>query len=204
MSEAQYAFSLTTFSPTGKLMQIEYALSAVSQGATSLGIKGAYPANAYVSPISQHFRPLRLFCCLSDLIFVDSAKKLLVTSVSAAKDGVVIASEKKLHPLVIEDTVHKIANITDNIGMVYSGIGPDFRVLVRKARKKAQEYFRYYKEQISVNRLVREVATIMQEYTQSGYVNHRNEICFYRFSFCSTSASYALFLRQQMPACRTW
>ena len=86
-----------------------------------------------------------------------------------AKDGVVIASEKKLHPLVIGETVHKIANVTDNIGMVYSGIGPDFRVLVRKARKKAQEYYRYYKEQISVNRLVREVAAIMQEYTQSGY-----------------------------------
>jgi 20S proteasome subunit alpha 2 len=94
-----------------------------------------------------------------------------MTSLAPAKDGVVIASEKKLHPLVLEDTVHKIANITDNIGMVYSGIGPDFRVLVRKARKKAQAYYRYYKEQISVNRLVREVATIMQEYTQSGYVN---------------------------------
>ena len=126
MSDAQYAFSLTTFSPSGKLLQIEYALQAVSGGATSLGIK--------------------------------------------AKDGVVIASEKKLHPLVKEETVHKIANITDNIGMVYSGIGPDFRVLVRKARKKAQAYYRYYKEQISVNRLVREVAAIMQEYTQSGGV----------------------------------
>lgn len=90
-----------------------------------------------------------------------------------AKDGVVIASEKKLHPLVLGESVHKIANVTDNIGMVYSGIGPDFRVLVRKARKKAQQYFRYYKEQISVNRLVREVAAIMQEYTQSGYVDER-------------------------------
>lgn len=101
-----------------------------------------------------------------------------------AKDGVVIASEKKLHPLVIGDTVHKIANITDNIGMVYSGIGPDFRVLVRKARKKAQAYFRYYKEQISVNRLVREVAAIMQEYTQSGYAILLSfRICFAPFGF---------------------
>lgn len=54
--------------------------------------------------------------------------------------------------------------------MVYSGMGPDFRVLVRKARKKAQSYFRYYKEEIPVSQLVREVAAIMQEYTQSGYV----------------------------------
>jgi hypothetical protein len=34
------SFSLTTFSPSGKLVQIEHALAAVNQGATSLGIKG--------------------------------------------------------------------------------------------------------------------------------------------------------------------
>jgi len=33
-------FSLTTFSPSGKLVQIEYALNAVNAGKTSLGIKG--------------------------------------------------------------------------------------------------------------------------------------------------------------------
>lgn len=36
----RYSFSLTTFSPSGKLVQIEYALNVVSQGATSVGIKG--------------------------------------------------------------------------------------------------------------------------------------------------------------------
>ena len=38
----QYSFSLTTFSPSGKLVQIEYALNAVAAGSTSLGIK-VYP-----------------------------------------------------------------------------------------------------------------------------------------------------------------
>merc|ERR1712013_386192 len=33
------SFSLTTFSPSGKLVQIEYALQAVSSGAPSVGIK---------------------------------------------------------------------------------------------------------------------------------------------------------------------
>ena len=36
----RYSFSLTTFSPSGKLVQIEYALNAVKQGVTSIGIKG--------------------------------------------------------------------------------------------------------------------------------------------------------------------
>ena len=35
----RYSFSLTTFSPSGKLVQIEYALQAVSSGAPSVGIK---------------------------------------------------------------------------------------------------------------------------------------------------------------------
>ena len=37
-----YSYSLTVFSPSGKLVQIEHALAVVSQGTTSLGIKGMY------------------------------------------------------------------------------------------------------------------------------------------------------------------
>ena len=35
-----FSYSLTVFSPSGKLVQIEHALAAVAQGSTSLGIKG--------------------------------------------------------------------------------------------------------------------------------------------------------------------
>ncbi|VDN85456.1 unnamed protein product [Brugia pahangi] len=35
-----YGFSLTTFSPSGKLMQIEYALNAVKNGQPSVGLRG--------------------------------------------------------------------------------------------------------------------------------------------------------------------
>jgi 20S proteasome subunit alpha 2 len=123
----QYSFSLTTFSPSGKLVQIEYALNAVAAGATSLGI--------------------------------------------TATDGVVIATEKKLPSILVDEaTVQKITVLTPNIGMVYSGMGPDYRVLVRKARKTAQSYYRLYQEHIPVAQLVREVAAVMQEFTQSGGV----------------------------------
>lgn len=40
MGDSDYSFSLTTFSPSGKLVQIEYALNAVAAGCTSLGIEG--------------------------------------------------------------------------------------------------------------------------------------------------------------------
>lgn len=120
----QYSFSLTTFSPSGKLMQIEYALNAVAQGAISLGIK--------------------------------------------ATNGVVLATEKKLpSTLIDESTVRKIHDLSGNIGVVYSGMGPDNRVLVKRARRVAQAYKMQYNEEIPVAQLVREVAAVMQEYTRA-------------------------------------
>ena len=78
--------SLTTFNKQGRLLQIEYALTAVGKGETALGIK--------------------------------------------AKDGVVIAVEKKLSSILIdEESYHKVQNISKHIGVTYAGLGPDFRVL---------------------------------------------------------------------------
>ena len=48
-------------------------------------------------------------------------------------------------------------------------MGPDARVLLDKARKLVQEYKKVYLEEPSVATLVKELAGIMQEYTQSGY-----------------------------------
>lgn len=127
MASERYSFSLTTFSPSGKLVQIEYALAAVAAGSTSVGIK--------------------------------------------ASNGVVIATENKhKSSLYDEHSVNKVEMITGHIGMVYSGMGPDYRLLVTQARKMAQQYFLMYKEPIPTAQLVQRVATVMQEYTQSGGV----------------------------------
>jgi hypothetical protein len=42
-------------------------------------------------------------------------------------------------------------------------------VLLRRARKLAQQYFLVYQEPIPTAQLVQRVASVMQEYTQSGY-----------------------------------
>ncbi|EDO42182.1 predicted protein [Nematostella vectensis] len=126
MSE-RYSFSLTTFSPSGKLVQIEYALAAVAAGGPSVGIK--------------------------------------------ASNGVVLAAEKKQKSVLYDDsTICKVEMVTKNIGMIYSGMGPDYRVLVRHARKIAQQYYLMYKENIPTSQLVQRLASVMQEYTQSGGV----------------------------------
>merc|ERR1711934_465617 len=88
-----------------------------------------------------------------------------------ATNGVVVATEKKMPSTLIDETsIEKTATLTDNVGVVYSGLAPDFRVLVKKGRKKAQEYFKVYKENIPVSQIVRELASVMQEFTQSGGV----------------------------------
>jgi 20S proteasome subunit alpha 2 len=106
----------------------EYALNAVNQGVTSLGIK--------------------------------------------ATNGIVLATEKKSStPLIDASSSSKISLITPNIGMVYSGMGPDYRVLVDKARKVSHTgYKRVYNEYPPTRILVQDVARVMQEATQSGGV----------------------------------
>jgi len=126
-SSERYSFSLTTFSPSGKLVQIEYALAAVASGAPTIGIKST--------------------------------------------NGVVLATEKKHKSLLYDGTsVWKIEAINPYIGMCYSGMGPDYRLLVKNARKAAQNYELMYGERIPTVELVKRVASVMQEYTQSGGV----------------------------------
>jgi len=118
---------LFCYSPSGKLVQIEYALAAVSAGAPSVGIK--------------------------------------------ASNGVVIASDNKHKSILFDEhSVHRVEMIDKHIGMVYSGMGPDFRLLVRRARKMAQQYYLHYDEPIPTAMLVPQIARVMQEYTQSGGV----------------------------------
>lgn len=73
--------------------------------------------------------------------------------------------------------MHRVEMINKHIGMVYSGMGPDYRLLVKQARKIAQSYYLTYKEPIPVAQLVQRVATLMQEYTQSGYLASEIYVC---------------------------
>merc|ERR1712113_654006 len=69
-----------------------------------------------------------------------------------------------------ESSLKKIENLSPNVGMVYAGMPPDYRVLLKKGRKSAQKYYQMYRENIPVSQIVREQAAVMQEFTQSGGV----------------------------------
>jgi len=67
--------------------------------------------------------------------------------------------------------IERVAVICPNIGIVYSGMGPDFRVLVARARKSAQAYWKMYGEYPPTRVLTQELANIMQQATHSGCVS---------------------------------
>ncbi|WMV49006.1 hypothetical protein MTR67_042391 [Solanum verrucosum] len=194
MGDSQYSFSLTTFSPSGKLVQIEHALTAVGSGQTSLGIKAA---NGVVIATEKKlpsilvdetsiariysFDPsgwpiglgLGLSCWRSQVRNPLPAKARGLPSRSSSSHcpvRVTLLCKLRDNWFVLEFMVQKIQTLTPNIGVVYSGMGPDSRVLVRKSRKQAEQYYRLYKESIPVTQLVRETAAVMQEFTQSGGV----------------------------------
>ena len=88
-----------------------------------------------------------------------------------AKNGVVIATDKKVTSELVDlEEYQKIQSITPSTGVVYAGMGPDFRVIVKNARKEAQKYYLTYREIQPVSMIVRESALLMQDYTQSGGV----------------------------------
>jgi 20S proteasome subunit alpha 2 len=140
MGDSDYSFSLTTFSPSGKLVQIEYALNAVAAGSTSLGIKGLlslfHPrGRLFLAYVYGGRRRVAASFWLHAFAAYDLAQGFDVRCWRAATNGVVVATEKKVSsPLVDETMVKKIAEIDKHLGMVYSGATrPLFSALVLHA-----------------------------------------------------------------------
>nr|XP_027205436.1 proteasome subunit alpha type-2-like [Dermatophagoides pteronyssinus] len=123
-----YGFSLTTFSPTGKLGQIDRARKAVSlHGALAVGM-------------------------------------------SCDEGAVMCVEYKKLSPLIDISKLDKLETIGEHIGVTYSGMPADFHALLTFAREKAVKYERTYGQPIPVLQLVKKLADLYQEHTQSGAV----------------------------------
>lgn len=87
-----------------------------------------------------------------------------------ASNGVVLATHKHIPALADPTNYHKIMKVTNNSGVVYAGMGPDYRVLLNRARKRSQVYYMKYKDLIPTEGLTKQVAQVMQEFTQQGGV----------------------------------
>jgi len=87
-----------------------------------------------------------------------------------AKDGVVLAAEKRLASKLLDQTQisEKMYLLDDNVACSVAGIDADANILISKARVAAQRYKYAYDEDMPVEQLVRALCDVKQSYTQFG------------------------------------
>jgi len=117
-----YDLQNSVFSPDGRNFQVEYAVKAVENGGTSVGIR--------------------------------------------CKDGVVLAVEKLITSKLLKPGANKrIATIDRHLGVVSSGLVPDGRHFVSRARDEAASWRQVYKTPISTSDLAQRMGGYLQAYT---------------------------------------
>jgi 20S proteasome subunit alpha 3 len=122
----RYDSSTTTFSPEGRLHQVEYAIEAINNAGTCVGI--------------------------------------------LAKDGVVMASEKRVTSGLLAPTKssEKTYKLCQHAACNVAGLTADANILIDQARLRAGRYEYQYCEQIPIEQLVEHVCNYKQAYTQYG------------------------------------
>ena len=107
------------------------------------------------------------------LLQVEYAKMTVSQGTTAmglvGKDGVVLISDKRLiDPFIVAETVEKIFQVDDHIGITASGLISDARILVEDVQVKAQQHKLTYDSSIDTVSVVKNICNFKQVCTQSG------------------------------------
>ena len=79
-----------------------------------------------------------------------------------AKNGIVIAGEKRLaSALIDEESFHKVDMLSEYMGVAYSGLGPDYNQILLKARKDIQVYHARYQDRMTPYMLCKQVGDVL-------------------------------------------
>lgn len=117
-----YDLSAGTFSPDGRIFQVEYAQKAIDNSGTAIGLRG--------------------------------------------KDAVVFAVEKiittKLHE---PNSLRRICNVDQHIGVASSGLYPDAKALAAYCREECQDFFAEYRQKIPLKFLADRLSYYMHAHT---------------------------------------
>ncbi|KAK3382801.1 nucleophile aminohydrolase [Lasiosphaeria ovina] len=117
-----YDLANSIFSPDGRNFQVEYAVKAVENGGTSIGIR--------------------------------------------CKDGVVLAVEKVVTSKLLKQGANKrIATVDRHLGVVYSGMIPDGRHFIDRARDESRSWRDTFKTPMPTADLASRMGGYMQAYT---------------------------------------
>mmetsp|Transcript_41657 Transcript_41657/g.102634 ORF Transcript_41657/g.102634 Transcript_41657/m.102634 type:complete len:250 (-) Transcript_41657:166-915(-) len=117
-----YDLSTTTYSPDGKVFQVDYACKAVDNGGLCLGIK--------------------------------------------CKDGVVLGVEKLLpFKMLVPGSNRRIAAVDRHAGMAGTGLAPDVRQIINRARSECSGYLSFYGDRVPAQILADRMAHYLHMFT---------------------------------------
>lgn len=86
-----------------------------------------------------------------------------------SQDAVCLAAQIKVPSKLMDaDSIDKIFQVDQHIGVAISGLHADSRALINYARVQAQSFRLTYDEPVRLNMLVKSIADIKQQYTQFG------------------------------------
>jgi len=118
-------------------------------------------------------RAITVFSPDGRLLQVEYAKKAVGLGALALgivyKDGVLLMADRhRTDKLLINNSVQKIFKIENHINLTSAGFISDARVIVKRARVRAQQHKITYGEPNDVEGLVKYIADLQQAYTQYG------------------------------------
>lgn len=118
-------------------------------------------------------RAITMFSPDGRLLQVEYAKKAVSLGAMALgiafKDGVLLMADRhRADKLIIPESVEKISRVNVNTIITSAGYMPDARVLIKKARIRAQQHKITYGEDMDIESIARYIADIEQAYTQYG------------------------------------
>lgn len=127
------------------------------------------------SPQTGYDSAITVFSPDGRLFQVEYAREAVKRGTTAlgikAKDGAVLLVDKRTTTRLVElESIEKIFQIDDHIGVATSGLVADARALVDFARVQAQNNKTTYDEPIGIETLSKEICDFKQSYTQSGGV----------------------------------
>jgi proteasome alpha subunit len=85
------------------------------------------------------------------------------------KDGVVVIADKRIKDvLVVQESANRVFEVDHHIIATAAGIASDARILVERSQVHAQQHRVTYDSGIEVESTVKELADVMQQFTQYG------------------------------------
>jgi proteasome alpha subunit len=94
----------------------------------------------------------------------------LAVAVKSKEDVCIAAQIKISSDLMDANSIDKIFQVDEHIGVAISGLHADARALINYARVQAQSFRLTYDEPVRLNMLAKAVADLKQQYTQFGGV----------------------------------